>query len=179
LLLLAAVAEAPFVLPVLPVESYIAYAKLRGIDPSTDEKKELGALPQHYADMHGWEAIVETAARVHGSLPPQDRQRAAFFTFNYGDAGAIDVLGAALGLPPALSGHNNYWLWGPRQFNGDVLIVLGTTRESLARRFDSVERAATIDCGMCMPYENNRPIWVCRGPRRPLHEVWSELKHYD
>ena len=52
-------------------------------------------------------------------------------------------------------------------------------RENLERRFESVELAATVDCGYCMPYENNRPIFLCRGPKAPLSELWPRAKHYD
>ena len=179
LLVLGGAALAPFALPILPVETYIDYAAALGIGPSTAERKELTSLPQHYADMHGWDRIVETVAGVYDRLSPEEQKKAVFFTFNYGDAGAIDLLGRARGLPPALSGHNNYWLWGPRGYTGEIVIVLGSTEESLSRRFERVERAATVDCGYCMPYENNRPVWVCRGMREPLAAIWPGLKHYD
>ena len=99
---------APMALPVLPVDSYISYAAALGIGPSTAERKELAELPQFYADMHGWETIVDTVAGVYETLPLEDRKRAAIFTFNYGDAGAIDLLGRKRGLPPAIGGHDNY-----------------------------------------------------------------------
>jgi hypothetical protein len=179
LLGLSGVVIAPLALPVLPVEAYLAYAAALGDEPSTAERKEVGALPQFYADMHGWDRIVAAAADAYDGLPPDEQEEAAFFVFNYGDAGAIDLLGRARGLPPALSGHNNYWLWGPRGYTGAVVIVLGGTEERLARRFGSVERAGTIDCGYCMPYETTRPVWVCRDLRTPLPDLWPELKHYD
>ena len=169
----------PFSLPVLPVETYIAYAGALGVGPSTDERKELAELPQGYADMHGWQELVDSVAEVWDALPREDRARAAIFTYNYGNSGAIDYLGRARGLPPSISGHNNYWLWGPRDYTGEVMIVLGGDDGGLRRHFESVERAGTIDCDYCMPYEDNRPIWIARGSHRPLAEVWPEQKHYD
>ena len=170
---------APLGLPVLPVDSYIAYARTLGIGPSTAERKELAELPQFYADMHGWESIVETVADVFHSLPPADQEKAAIFTYNYGDAGAIDYLGRRHGLPRAIGGHNSYWLWGPGEHTGDVVVVLGDDREGLEESFESVELGATVDCGRCMPYENNTPVWIARGLRRPLSEAWPQVKHYD
>ena len=175
----AGVVLAPFALPVLPVETYIAYARSMGVEPSTEERKELSDLPQHYADMHGWEEIVRTVAEVFDGLSPEEQAKAAIFTYNYGDAGAIDRLGRPLGLPRAISGHNSYWLWGPRDRTGEVLIVLGNTRENLLRRFEQVELGATVECFHCMPYENHRPVWICRDIDRPLNEVWADLKHFD
>lgn len=178
-LVLAGVVVAPLALPVLPVNSYILYAESLGIAPSTAERKEVAQLPQFYADMHGWDSIVDTVAGVYHTLPPEEQKVVAIFTYNYGDAGAIDLLGRKHGLPPAIGGHNNYWLWGPREFTGDVVLVLGNDRESLEESFEQVELGAMVDCGHCMPYENHRPVWICRKLRRPLAEAWPRLKHFD
>jgi 4-amino-4-deoxy-L-arabinose transferase-like glycosyltransferase len=170
---------APFALPVLPVETQIRYARFMGIGPSTDERKKIGALPQHYADMFGWDELVATLRGVYDALPPDDRAVAGIFVFNYGEAGAIDLLGRRHGLPLATSGHNNYWLWGPRGYSGQVMIVVGGSAEDHLGVFERVERAGTTDCEYCMPYEDDQPIFVCRGLRIPLDEIWPRLKHYD
>ena len=170
---------APAALPLLPVETYIRYARALGIEPSTEERKDVGALSQFYADMHGWDSVVRAIAVAYGDLSEEERQRAVIFTSNYGEAGAVDLLGRAHGLPRAVSGHNNYWLWGPGQTTGDVVILMAGSREDLEQSCADVQLAATTDCGYCMPYENRRPIWVCRGFARPLSEVWPSLKHFD
>jgi hypothetical protein len=178
-ILLVGVLAAPLALPVLPVETYMAYAKALGESPSTAERKELGRLGQFYADMHGWPAIVETIAGVYESLPAEDRAAARIFGPDYGVAGAVDLLGRKQGLPPAISGHNSYWLWGPGDWDGRVLIVVGSSEERLTELFASVTRAATIHCGLCMPYEDNRPVWVCRGLRGDVLELWANVKNFS
>ena len=60
-----------------------------------------------------------------GDLPPDERAQAVFFAPNYGEAAALDIYGPALGGPPAISGHNSYFLWGPRGASGEVVITLG------------------------------------------------------
>jgi hypothetical protein len=170
---------APFALPILNVDAYVAYAQRLGRAPSTSEHKDLGRLPQHFADMHGWEAIVAEVARVYHALPAEDRARASIFAYNYGVAGAVDLLGRRHGLPPAVSGHNNYWLWGPRGGSGEVLVVIGGTEQGHLRVFESAEPAGITDCGDCMPYENGQTIWVLKGPRFEIAEVWPQLKHFD
>ena len=170
----------PFALPILPVETHIRYAKFIGIGPSTDERKELGELPQHYADMFGWDELVEALAGVYNDLPPDERAVAAFFVYNYGEAGAIDLLGREHDLPKAMSGHNNYWLWGPRGYSGEVLIIVGGSRDGHLHAFEEAEQVATTDCGpYCMPYEDDQPIFVCRRLRSPIEQAWPRLKHYD
>lgn len=139
----------------------------------------MGALPQFFADMHGWEALVDEVERAYRSLPPRERARAVVFGQNYGEAGAVDVLGRRRGLPPALSGHNSYWLWGPGEADGSVVIVLGDDRASLEQAFERVERAGTVDCAYCMPYEDDLPVWIARGLRGRLDEVWPSLKHFE
>jgi hypothetical protein len=178
-LLLAGAAIAPLALPVLPVETYIRYARALGKAPSTEERKELGELGQFYADMHGWDAIVETVAAAHRRLAPEDAASARVFAPDYGVAGAIDRFGPRHGLPAAISGHNNYWLWGPRGWDGRVAIVVGGGEERLRGLFEQVERAGTTSCGRCMPYENNLPVWIVRGLRLPVAELWPRIKHYD
>lgn len=179
LMLIGGAATAPLALPLLPVECYVRYAAALGIEPSTEEKKDLGALPQFYADMHGWSEIAQAVIEVVNSLPEQDRVRARVFARNYGVAGAIDYYGRGAGLAKALSGHNNYWYWGPGTFDGAVLVEIGGSRDDLEKLFDSVELAATIDCGLCMPYENHASVWVCRGLKPAVGDAWQRAKHFD
>jgi 4-amino-4-deoxy-L-arabinose transferase and related glycosyltransferases of PMT family len=172
---------APFAIPLMSEESYIRYAAALGMGPSTAAAEHLkqGRLPQVYADMHGWKAMAEKVAAAYHALPPQDRAKAVFFGSNYGESGAIDVYGEKLGLPPAIGGHNNYWLWGPRGADGSVVIEFGGTREDHLKDFRSVELVGMLDDPYAMPYETNKPIWVERGLKKPLSEVWPKVKHYE
>ena len=43
-------------------------------------------------------------------------------------AGAIDFFGRRYRFPPALSGHQTYFVWGPRGYSGNCLIVLNDTK---------------------------------------------------
>jgi hypothetical protein len=172
-------AIAPLAKPLLPVESFVAYMNRLGMAPSTGENHELGRLPQFFADRLGWRELAETVAQVYETLPPEDQARACIFGQNYGQAGAIDYFGRELGLPKAMSGHNSYWSWGPGDCTGEVVIVMGGGREGLESRFESVEQATVYTCADCMPYENNKPIWICRGMRLPIATLWPQLRHYD
>jgi hypothetical protein len=178
LVLLGGLVHAPFGLPLLPVDTYVAYARALGVTPSTAEKKALGQLPQFYADMHGWDRTVDQIAGIVRSLPPHERARAVVFAPNYGVAGAVEFFGRKEGLR-ALSGHNNYWLWGPQAETGDVVLVVGGDEAELRGLFARVERVGATDCGYCMPYENAVPLFLCRELRTDLRTLWPRLKHYD
>jgi hypothetical protein len=170
---------APLSLPLLPVESYVAYARALGHAPSTEEDKELGALPQHFADMFGWSELAGTVARVYDELPPEDRADCTILAGNYGEAGAIDHFGRRHGLPRAHSGHNNYWLWGPPQASGRCMIVIGAELEELEPLCETVDRAAVFSSPYVMPYEDLLPIHVCRGLRMSFAELWPAAKSFE
>ncbi len=172
---------APIALPVLPEESFIAYAASIGVGPSATagERLKQGRLPQYFADMHGWPEMAAKIAAVYHALPPTERPKAVFFGHNYGEAAAIDVFGRRLGLPPAISGHNNYWLWGPQGRDGSVMIVIGGDRADYESKFRSVKVVGRIDSLYAMPYETDKPIYVLRGLKVPLLVLWPKLKHYE
>ena len=169
---------APLAKPILPVDTYVRYAAVLGIKPSTGERQRLGRLPQFFADMHGWPELAQTVAGVWSTLRVEERPQACIFGQNYGEAAAIDEFGPALGLPPAISAHNSYFLWGPRDCTGLVMLVIGDDRETLESLFESVELGATHTCADCMPYESGLPIWVARGLKQPIAELWPKIKKY-
>lgn len=169
---------APLGLPILPVETFVAYAERLGVTPSSGERHTQGRLPQIYADMMGWHAMVDAVTRAAAALPPSDREKAVILVSNYGEAGAINFLGRGRGGPRAISGHNNYWLWGPDGASSDVFLVLGGNAREHAE-CGSLRQVGTVECGDCMPYENHKPIWVCRDLPMSFEEIWPGEKHYN
>lgn len=178
---LAGALLSPFAVPVLPVKTYIAYARAAGLGASAVamEHHKMGPLPQVYADMFGWREMAAKVAAVYKALPPVDRAKAVFFGRNYGEAAAIDVFGRRLGLPPAISGYNNYFLWGPRGHDGSVVIIIGGNRDEYAKEFRSVEVVGETDNPYAMPYETGQPIYVLRGLKVPLAIYWPKVKEYE
>lgn len=175
LMILAGAVFAPMVVPVLPVETYIRYASALHLQQPRIETFKLGPLPQLYADQFGWEEMAAAVAHVYNGLPPDVRAKTAIFGQNYGQAGAIDLFGARYGLPKAISGHQTYYLWGPRDYTGESMIVMGDRQASLERRFASVEKVVRVEHPYSMPYEHI-DIFYCRGLRQPLKELWPRVK---
>lgn len=169
----------PLVLPVLPVEKFIAYQKWLGIEPSRTEKNQIGVLlPQYYADQFGWPEMVEQVARIYHSLPPDQQQKTAIYAGNYGEAAAIDFFGPRYGLPKSICAHQNYFFWGPRDYTGEIMILVGSSDIDEAREhFASVEIAATPNSPYSMPHEQH-PILLARGLTTDLRELWPRLKNW-
>jgi hypothetical protein len=179
LLVLAILVAAPLAKPLISEDHYVRYAAALGIAPGTDENQRLGRLQQFFADMHGWEDLAKAVAKVAAALPPEDRAKACVYGQNYGEAGAIDYFGPGLGLPPAMSGHNSYWLWGPGKCTGEIVLIIGGDRDDHLRNFGSVDPAGVHHCTDCMPYEDNLTIWVARGLKVPLAQAWAGSKSYN
>jgi hypothetical protein len=177
LLLVTGAILAPFALPVLPVEAYIRYSKALHFAPPKLETHRLGPLPQIYADQFGWREMAEAVAGAYNRLSPEDRARCAIFAQNYGQAGAIDFFGPKLGLPRAISSHQNYFLWGPRSYTGECMIVLDDRPERLATLFDHIEKASTVYHPYSMPYEHF-DVYLCRGLHWQLKDVWPTIKRW-
>ncbi|MEQ1588430.1 MAG: glycosyltransferase family 39 protein [Cyclobacteriaceae bacterium] len=179
LLLTSSALLLPLVLPVLSVDRYITYSKTLGVEPDSSEGKELSDLPQFYADMFGWEEKARDVATVFNTLSEDDKASCAIVSTNYGRCGAIDFFGQQYGLPKSIGTHNNYWIWGPRNYTGNIVIILGGTLEDHVNDFESVVLAGVSTCTHCMPYENNVNIFICRGLKYNLKDVWIHEKHYD
>jgi hypothetical protein len=178
-LLAGGAAVLPFAVPILPVASFIHYEEKWGQKPKSDENKEMGPLPQFYADMFGWQSLVHNVASVYSSLSDDERREAVIYASNYGEAGAIELFGGEMGLGVPISGHNNYWLWGPHGATGKVVVLVGSDPEKWLPRCESVETLAVVSHSLAMPYENSLPISVCKGMREPLEAMWPRLKHFE
>ncbi len=172
------VALAPFALPVLPVERFLAYQQALGVRPENQERHETAELAQHFADMFGWEELARAVSRIYLELPDAERATARVWAGNYGEAGAIDFYRNELPLPSVLCPHNNYWFWGPGP-EGGTLIVIGGEREEHLDSFEHVDLAGRSDARYRMPYERDLALWVCRGWTVSLKEVWPRERHYN
>jgi hypothetical protein len=170
---------APITLPILSPEALQRYMRAMSIKPAPIEAAGVGApLTQGLSDEFGWRELEQKVAKAYQTLSPDERTRVAIIAANYGQAAAIDVYGKADDLPPALSGHNQYWLWGPRGYDGSLAIHVGGDPDRWRRACQSLEIVDRTDNPFTMPYENNRPIFICRGIRVPITQIWDRLKRY-
>ncbi len=170
----------PFAIPILTARAFIAYNDLAGgLGAQKQENLIASELPQSYADRDGWIEMVAAVKQAYDTLTPAEQADACVLTKNYGEAGAVDLYGVALGLPRAISGHNSYFMWGPQGCSGKVLISIGRPREELTGVFESVEAGPIWSCTYCMPYENGTWMFIARGLNVPIEEAWPSTKDYN
>ncbi|UCC78427.1 MAG: glycosyltransferase family 39 protein [Candidatus Zixiibacteriota bacterium] len=167
ILVLGGAALAPLSIPILSFDKTVEYCEYAQ-----------GGLHPVYADMLGWENMVKTVARVYASLPDDERRVCAIMTQNYGQAAAIDFFGPKFDLPKAISPHNSYWQWGPKDYSGEIMITAGISPEGLSQGFEFYRVADMVVNDYVMWYETNQPVIIWKKPRMPLAAMWPYLKLY-
>jgi Dolichyl-phosphate-mannose-protein mannosyltransferase len=173
--LLATAIALPVILPVLTPARELAYMKRLHLHPPKLETETTAALPQYFADMLDWRDKANLLAAAWWSLPSAERAQAVIYAKNYGDASAVSVYRPD--VPQAISGHQNYFLWGPRGYTGSVMIVFGENRKTLESEFDSVKEFAQDTNPYVEPYERG-PIFICRGLHENLQTLWPKVKFW-
>jgi 4-amino-4-deoxy-L-arabinose transferase-like glycosyltransferase len=178
-LLIGGLIAAPLAMPILPVEAAIRYTRLWDVRAIHVENVPQGELPQLFGDMFGWQEQVRAVAGVYQSLPESERVLAVVLAYNYGQASAIDYFRSKPGLPQAISGHNQYGLWGPGAMTGQVAVAIGFTERQLRQFYDEVTPGASVSPQYAMPEETGLTIFVCRRPKKSLQESWAKWKYLN
>lgn len=179
-LLVTSVIILPMSSPVLRPGTWVRYTKALHLHGDKMETAATGPLPQFYADRFGWQQEVDIVAKTYQSLTLQEQQKVCIFGSNYGEAGAIDFLGRREGLhlPPALSGQNNYWLWGTHGCDVNLVIaVIPDTPEEVAQKYESVTIVGVMDDPYAMPFEHKN-IYLLRGRRTSAPFDWRDERFY-
>ena len=179
ILLVAGAVSAPIDVPLLSPDNFLAYTHYLPFKlPIMEHSHARAALPQWYADQFGWNEIVAETAVAWNQLAPQERGDCGIFAQDYGQAGSIDFLGRSYGLPESLSGHQTWFLWGPRGYSGNCLIVLDDSREKLEALWNKVDYVGTSAPN---PYalEQQIPVFICRGKKfESMQSLWPKLKKW-
>jgi 4-amino-4-deoxy-L-arabinose transferase-like glycosyltransferase len=169
---------APFALPILSPNALVAYEHALHFKIAAQERGDSGDLvPSLFADMLGWHDFVREVGAAYVSLPPQVRAHTSVLVDNYGEAAALDIYGAPYGLPPALSGHNQYFLWGERGQDPANLIRVQSHPERLRPYCREMTVFRTTQSPYARDFENGKAIAFCRGLHPSLATIWPSLKN--
>jgi hypothetical protein len=175
-LLAGAVVMAPMAVPLLSPESTLAYGQRMGIIPAAQEVGHTSDLPQYFSDRLGWENLARVVSEAYLSLPADERERCHVFGRNYGHAGSIEYWSRRYELPPVYSIHNNYWFWGPPPESRDIVIFIRGSREELEALFDEVIEAGAAESPYAM--ESHMTVWICKGLKRSMEEIWKNNRSF-
>ncbi len=167
----------PLGLPILPPPTMERYLVTIGLQSAaTTNIGDQERIPQDYADMLNWREQVEEVARVYHGLPAADRDRAVIWTSNYGEAGAIDFYGGRYGLPPARAFVGSYWFFGPGALPGDVIVLHGFVEDDFSSFCETLDPAGYVTHPYAVAEQRDLTIFVCRGPRQTLQELWPSRR---
>jgi hypothetical protein len=156
----------PLFLPMVPVTD------VHSLPSSTQHLSNVG-------DTIGWPQFVSAVAAQDTALARTGQPPTSIFTGAYGEAGALDALGSGYRLPPVLSGHNAYWMWGPGQASDQTVLVVDALGQ-LKPYFASCRLLATFNPPYGVQNDwTDLPIGVCTGPVAGWNVIWPHLKHYD
>jgi hypothetical protein len=81
-------------------------------------------------------------------------------------------------LPNAISGHQNYFFWGPHDCTGKLLILVGSHPNDWRERCDRLDVAAELYHPYGILFENG-PVLVCHGLKTDLQKNWAKVKNWD
>ncbi len=169
---------APLALPILSPPTLEAYIGRLGIAPQQQERSFRGtALPQVMADQLGWRDFTREVEGAWSRIPVSEQPVTAIKVDNYGEAAALDLYGN--GLPPVVSGHNQYFLWGLRGQQPINVLSIQNDLTDVRPYCDSVTLLGRTWSRYAMSYENGKVIALCRGVKPSLVRLWPQLKHYS
>jgi hypothetical protein len=145
--------------------------------PAADLHKESGATS--IADGVGWPQLTADVAAQDAALTRAGHSPTSIFTGAYAEAGALDLYGRPYHLPPVISGHNTFWLWGPGRAS-DTTVLYVDAAGQLKPYFASCRQLAVYNPPDHVKNDwNNLAIGVCTGPSGSWNTLWPHMKHYD
>ena len=159
----------PELTPLLPINSYVKYAQI-------EEKNGRVELKGDYADMFGWEEQVKLVDSVYKSLNSKEKENCVLWAENYGEAGALKIIGKAYNLPNPISRHGSFWTWGYGNKDALVWISLGNKKSSVEAVFEDVELVKIITHKYAIAEENGIPLYICRSPKINIETWWESYK---
>jgi hypothetical protein len=168
----------PMGMPVFKRDGLIKYfsnlEKKYGMDLGRRfEDGSIHSLPQDYADMLGWEEMTALAAKGYNMIG--DKESAFIYAENYGEAGAITVIGKQHGLPEAVSFNESFQYWAPGHFDPDIKSVIyindepGDDIKALFRKITLVGRISNPDAR-----EYGIGVYLCEEPAGSFNDFWKE-----
>jgi hypothetical protein len=177
-LVLITIPAVPIGLPVWDKEGLKTYFKVLdekyGIDLGRRfEDGTIHSLPQDYADMIGWEELTALADSAYNMIG--DKQSSFIYCENYGQAGAITVIGKKYGLPEAVSFNESFRYWFPREFPVEMksfVYINDEPGEDVKKLFSKITLIGRISDPDAREYGTG--VFLCEEPVTSFNAFWKE-----
>ncbi len=157
--------------PVLSISSYVKYKGHEEVNGRVE-------LTGDYADMFGWEEQVSLVDSIYQSFSENEKQNCVIWAENYGEAGAIKILGKKYLLPNPVSRHGSFWAWGPGKENATVWISIGNEKPAVEEIFGEIMLVKRIYHKYAIDEENGIPVYICRKPKTNIPTWWHSYKEF-
>ncbi|MBU1096422.1 MAG: hypothetical protein KKB34_08070 [Bacteroidetes bacterium] len=163
------------------VNKLIDYAKVMGIDAGVKHSNNtLNQLPQHFADRFGWEELVSDISEEYHAIPDENKSNSGILTHSWGIASAVHYYKDKYKLPEPTS--NTGWSYFETMRNADFkdsYICIGFPKGTLRYLSKSVVKKRIFTNPYCMPHDNNRPIFLCEGPKVNIFQYFRVERKID
>lgn len=178
ILIFAGIRILPMGIPVYAPDKLVAY--FDKVEKTTGnnsirryEDNDYHKLPQDYADMLGWEelaGLTNLAWEKSGN-----KNNCIIFAENYGEAGAITIIGKKYQLPEALSFSDTYRYWAPLTFPTEITDVIYINFEpgkDVSQLFGNIEEIGRVtnplarECGV--------QVYLYTNPLQSFNKFWEE-----
>ncbi len=181
LYLLLSLPALPYFVPLLPVDTLIAYLQPLGVTAGIKtEDSQVRDLPQHVADRFGWEEMARLVAGVYHDAQSTSTESIGIAAGDWGEAAALHVHGRQYGLPEPISTDGWYYFTSlQRDDFRNSYVVIGRSRAELNALFTRVEKKAVFTHRYCRPNENNNSIFLCSAPKVDLRKYWKVAHSMD
>ena len=129
----------------------------------------------------GWDDLVRTIAGVRDSLPADKQASYGILVGNYGEAGAIENLGAAYHLPAPISLTNSFYLRTYPATPPSTLIVVGWSKDDVDGTFTGCRLAGHVTNSLGVKNEESQyhpEIFVCGPPRQGWPVFWETHQRF-
>lgn len=161
----------PQLTPILPIEKYVEFYHI-------EEDNSRVELTRDYADMFGWEEQVKLVDSVYQTLSSKEKQNCVLWAENYGEAGALKILGKNYNLPNPISRHGSFWTWGYSNKDAAVWISLGNEKAAVEYVYEEVELVKIITHKYAIGEENGIPLYICRKPKINIEKWWKDYEEH-
>jgi hypothetical protein len=176
-LILLTIPMLPIGLPVFKPAGLVAYfknieLKYGIVIGRRFEDGSIHSLPQDYADMIGWEELASITNKAYQMI--EDKKASFIYCENYGQAGAVTIIGKKYGLPEAVCFNESFKYWIPTKFNPDITSLI-YINDKLGKDVQMLFIKSTIIGKISDPdaREFGTAVYLCEDPKTSFNEFWT------